>query len=100
MKRNHWLALAVLLLLVGNILWHVVGNWGLITIHAENKPLAEIIRSIEKQGGATIRTDLDQTLPVRMHVDKVTLGEALETLSELTEARCRLAYFFAADKAA
>ncbi len=100
MKRNHWLILATLLLLAGNIAWHVWGNWGLITVRAENRPLAEVIRSIEKQGGVTIRTDLDLNATVRMHVEKVKLAEALETLSTLTDARWRLAYLVAPDKGA
>jgi hypothetical protein len=100
MKRNHWLLAAILVLLVGNIVWHVWGSWGLITIHSENKPLAEIIRSIEKQGGVKVKTDLDLNAPVRMYVDKVKLAEALETLSTLTDSRWRLAYLVGPDKGA
>lgn len=100
MKRNQRLALATLLLLVGYISWYVWGNWGLITIHSEAKPLAEIIRSIEKQGRVTVKTDLDPTTTVRMYVDKVKLSEALETLSTLTESRWRLTYLVAPDKGA
>lgn len=100
MKRNHWLILATVILLGGNLVWHLSKNWGLITIHAENRPLSEIIRSIEKQGGVTLRTDIDGSTAVRMHVDKVKLSEALETLSVLTESRWRLAYLLAPDKGA
>ena len=100
MKKNHWLALLALLLLVGNVVYYVWNNWGLVTIHAEDRPLAEIIRSIEKQGGVTIKTDMDATMPVRMHVDKVKVSEAMETLSTLTESRWRLTYFVAADRGA
>lgn len=100
MKKNQWLALLALLLLVGNVVYYVWTNWGLVTIHAEDRPLAEIIRSIEKQGGVTVKTDMDATMPVRMHVDKVKVSEAMETLSVLTESRWRLTYFVAADKGA
>lgn len=98
MKRTHWLAIATLLLLTGYIGWRVWSQWGLITIHAENRPLAEIIRSLEKQGGVIVKTDLDPATPVRMHVDKVKLSEALETLSTLTESRWRLTYVVGPDK--
>jgi hypothetical protein len=100
MKRNHWLVLLVLVLLVGNAIFYYGTNWGLVTIHSENRPLAEIIRSIEKQGGVTVKTNMDGTTPVRMHVDKVKVAEAMETLSTLTESRWRLTYFVAADKGA
>jgi len=100
MQRNHWLIAAALLLLVGNLIWYVWGNWGLITIHSEDKSLAEIIRSIEKQAGVTVKTDLDTGVPLRMHVDKVKLTEALETLSTLSDSRWRLAYLVGPDKGA
>lgn len=99
MNRRHWLALTALLLLLGNVVWYVWTNWGLITIHSDDKSLAEIIRSIEKQGGVTVKTDLDLDVPLRMHVKKVKLAEALETLSALTESRWRLTYLVAPDKA-
>jgi hypothetical protein len=98
MQRNHWLLLTVVLLLVGNIVWYVWSHWGLITVHAKNQPLGEVIRSIEKQGHVTIKTNLDLAKPVQMDVDKVALAEALETLSVATDARWRLAYFVAPDK--
>lgn len=98
MNCPRWLALAALALLVGNVAWYVWVNWGLITIRSDDKPLAEIIRSIERQGGVTIKTDLDPSVPVRMHVKKVTLAEALETLAALTESRWRLAYLVGPSK--
>lgn len=100
MKRHHWFLLAVLLLIAGNVALYFSRNWGLITVHAKNRPLSEVIRSIEKQGGVTIKTNLDQTKPIQMHVTKVALAEAMETLSAITEARWRLTYLVAPDKGA
>lgn len=100
MKRTHWLLTLVGLLLVGNILWYVVGHWGLITIHADKVPLGEVIRKVEKQGHVTVKTNLDLTKPVTMRVDNVVLAEALETLGIATDSRWRLTYFVAPDKAA
>jgi hypothetical protein len=40
---------------------------------------------------------MDPAKPVSMHVRKVPLTEALETLSVVTDSRWRLGYFFAAD---
>ena len=98
MKRNHWLLLTVALLVVGNIVWYFWSNWGLITIHSKDKPLGEIIRSIEKQGHVTIKTNIDLSKPIQMYVDKVALAEALETLSVVAEGRWRLTYVVAPDK--
>lgn len=100
MKRNHWFLIAVLLLVIGNVAAYYWRSWGLITVHANNRPLSEVIRSIEKQGRVTIKTNLDLNKPVQMHVTKVALGEALETLSVLTESRWRLTYIVAPDKGA
>src|SRR5947208_365722 len=97
MKRNHWLILTVALLVIGNVIWYFCSSWGLITIHSANKPLGEIIRSIERQGHVTIKTSLDLTKPIQMYVDKVALAEALETLSVVAEGRCRLTYVVAPD---
>jgi hypothetical protein len=100
MQRNHWLLLTIALLVVGNIAYYLWSNWGLITVHAKNQPLGEVIRSIEKQGKVTIKTNLDLAQPVQMDVHKVALAEALETLSVVTESRWRLAYFVAPEKGA
>ena len=85
-------------LAVANIAWLVWSRWGLITIDAEDRPLSEVIRSIEKQGGIKLRSDLDPATKVKMHVRRVPLTEALETLAALTEGRWRLAYIFGKDQ--
>jgi hypothetical protein len=100
MNRQRILMVAVALLaLVVTGRW-IISGWGLITVHADGRPLSEIIRSIEKQGGITIRTNMDVAAPTTMHVDKVPLGEAMEVLSAVTDSRYRLAYVFAQDPAA
>ena len=75
--------------------WSIWANWGLITIHAKQQPLSAIIRSIEKQGHITLKTNLDPATKVTMHVTKVPLTEALETLAVNTEAGWRLTYVIA-----
>ena len=100
MNRNRWLIPLTALLVVGAVVQHVWANWGLVTIHSQKEPLAQIIREIEKQGHITLKTDLDPATPVRMNVDKVVVSEALETLAAVTDARWRLAFIVAGDKAA
>ena len=96
--RQRWLLIIVAVLLVGNVIHWVYSGWGMITIHADNQPLAEVVRKIQKQGHATIRTDIPADTMVTMHVDKVPLTEALETLSIVTDSRWRLTYLIAGDK--
>lgn len=100
MKRQFRLPLLTLLLLVGYLGWYLWSNWGLITVHAENQALSEVIRSIEKQGHVTIKTNMDPATKVTLKVDKVVLAEALESLSVVADARWRLTYFIAPDQAA
>ena len=100
MNRNRWLIPLTALLVVGAVVYHIWANWGLITIHSQKDPLAQIIREIEKQGHVTLKTDLDPATPIRMNVDKVVVSEALETLAAVTDARWRLAFIVAGDKAA
>lgn len=98
MKRNHLLFIVIGLLLVGNIIYHMWSNWGLITIHSKDQPLGEVIRSIEKQGHVKIQTNLDLVRPIEMNVTKVALAEAMETLSVVVDGRWHLTYFVAQDK--
>ncbi|MEI9898403.1 MAG: hypothetical protein WDN28_32240 [Chthoniobacter sp.] len=93
-----WILCVLLLILAGEVGHYIWSRWGLITVHSHGQTLSQIIRSIEKQGHVTIRTNLDLTKPVDMYVDAVPLAEALETLAVNTEARWRLAYYVAPDK--
>jgi hypothetical protein len=68
-------------------------------VDVKDKPLAEVIRSIEKQAGIVLKTNMDSAKPVSMHVYKVPLTEAMETLAGVTESRWRLGYFFGPDSA-
>lgn len=100
MKRQYRLPLLTLLLVVGYLGWYLFSNWGLITVHADNQPLGEVIRSIEKQGRVTIKTNMDPAAKVSLNLEKVALAEALESLSVVVDARWRLTYFIAPDQSA
>ncbi len=99
MNRQKALLSATLLLAVCAITYWIWSGWGLVTVQVEGKPLAEVIRSIEKQAGIVLKTNMDGTKPVTMHVVKVPVTEALETLGAVTDARWKLGYFFAPDAA-
>lgn len=98
MNRNRWLLVAIALLLLGNFVWHYWMHRGLITIHSKTDPLSKVIHQIEKQGHVTVKTNMDGTTPIAMWVTDVTVADALETLSVVTESSWRLAYFVAPDK--
>jgi hypothetical protein len=99
MNRQKTIISATVLLVLLAVTYWIWSNWGLITVEVQDKPLAEIIRSIEKQGGIILKTNMDTSRKVTMHVHKVPLTEALETLAERTDARWRLGYFFGPDNA-
>ncbi len=100
MNRRRILIVLAVLLLAGNVFYYVWKGWGLITIHAQDRPLSEIARSIERQGHVTLKYDLDPATKVSMNVVRVPVSEALETLSTVTESRWRLTYVFGSDAAA
>lgn len=95
MNRTHWLLLTVVLLAVTSGVSHWWHGRGLVTIHCEDWPAPKVAREIERQGGVVLKTNLTDEVKIRMHVDKVPVAEAIETLSTVAEARWRLAYVFA-----
>lgn len=100
LTRNQWVLVVLLLVLTWQVVSFFWSRWGLITVHSKGQPLSQVIRQIEKQGHVTIKTNMDPNKAVEMWVDKVSLGEALETLSVVTDSRWRLAYYVAPDKSA
>ena len=99
MNRQKILLGATLVLAVCAVFYWIWSGWGLVTVDVNGKPLAEVIRSIEKQAGIVLKTNMDATKPVTMHVFKVPLTEALEALGGVTDSRWRLGYFFGPDAA-
>ena len=98
MNRQRFFILAAAVLLLGNVGYRVWAGWGLVTVHVTDAPLPTVIRSIEKQGGVSIRTNLEADKTVTMHVDKVPLSYALEVLANVTDSRLELGYFLAPTK--
>jgi hypothetical protein len=95
------LYLGGIVLLLGILLivrW--IANWGLVTIHAKDQPLAKVMASISRQGGVRIESSLDPSKLVTMDVIKVTPVEALETLAGVTDASWRVVYLAAPTKIA
>ena len=97
MNRPRWLISIVLILLVAFVGWRIWRGWGLITIHCEDWPVSRVAHAIESQGHVTLRSNAPPETPVRLHVNRVTVAEALETVATVIEGRWRLAYVFAGD---
>jgi len=95
MTRLHWLLVSIVSLTIANGAYQWWRHRGLVTIHCEDWSPAKVVHEIERQSGAVVRTNLPEDLKLRIQVDKVPLGEALETLTTVAEARWRLAYVFA-----
>lgn len=73
---------------------HWVAGWGLVTIHADNKPLALVIPVIARQAGVEIRSTLPpQETLVTLHFDRAPLAEVMETLAVRTDSRWGIGYF-------
>jgi hypothetical protein len=91
-------AVVLTLLFVGNIGWRVWKNRGLVTIDVTDRPVSEVIRSVEKQGGIKLRSNLPAESKVTLHLRKVPLLHALEVLAANTDTNLSVAYFTAPDK--
>ncbi|MCE9587873.1 MAG: hypothetical protein K8R57_06125 [Verrucomicrobia bacterium] len=91
-------AIAILLAVILIARW--IANWGLVTIHAEEQPLAKVIASIARQGGVRMESSLDLSKRVTMDAVKVTPVEALEILAGAMESGWRVVYLAAPTKTA
>jgi hypothetical protein len=83
---------------VANVGWRLWRSHGLITIDATDRPLTEVIRSVEKQGGIKLRSNAPAETKVTLHLRKVPLLHALEVLAANTDSNLSVAYFAAPDK--
>jgi hypothetical protein len=96
LNNRYLIGLAVIaVLILANIVSWLFSGWGLITIHAHEMPLGQILKSIERQGWVTIYTDIPLTTPVSMTVDKVPIAEAMETLTANAGGQWKLGFFAA-----
>ena len=99
MNRQRLLILSALVLIIGNVGYRIWANWGLITVNVTDAPLSTVMSSVAKQGGVSIRTNLEADKKVTMHVTRVPLSYAMEVLANVADARWELGYFLAPTKA-
>jgi len=91
-SRTQILVGSVFLLLAANVAWHVISNWGRITIDADQMPLRKVIAIFQSQGHIRLRANFDSETPITLHLKHAPLAEALEDLSIVTDSRWHLAY--------
>jgi hypothetical protein len=92
------LYLTLVVLCIANFAWRIYAGWGLITIQADGASISTVLRSIEKQSGIQLRSNLSPETPVTMHVTKVPLLHALEVLAANTDTNWNVSYFSAPDR--
>jgi hypothetical protein len=90
----------IVILLLANIISYIFSNWGLITVKVTDAPLGQVIKSIERQGGVNIYTDMPPDTKVSMWVDHVRLPEAMESLTANVGGQWNLGFFAAPTSAA
>ena len=95
LPRRQLLLFGAALLLAVLLIARWIGNWGLVTIHVKDAPLAKVIASIARQGHVRIESSLDLSTPVSLDIDKVTPVQAIDLLSIRTDAVWRMVYLAA-----
>lgn len=96
--KLRYLLIALAVVCVANIGWRAWASRGRITIKASDAPLSTVMRSIEKQAGIRLRSNLPADTKVTLHVRKVPLLHALDVLAANVGANWNVAYFTAPDK--
>ncbi len=74
------------------LVWKWIAGWGLVTVDVDGATLAKVIRSIERQGGVTISSNVDPETSVTMAVHEVPAAEAIDYLAARIDARWSVAY--------
>src|SRR5262249_51782826 len=95
MKTKHvWLVTGVLILSIG--LWFARAAWrvhrGLVTLHARNMPLAEVLRKIEGQTRKKIEAEKVLDARITLNVVNKPLAYVLDRLAEQAGARWSTVY--------
>jgi hypothetical protein len=90
--------LGIAAVLAIGLLWNWISGWGLVTVHVQDKPVADVIRSIERQGGIKIVTNAPADAVVSMDVDKVKPVDAVDVLAARIDGNWSIGYMAGASK--
>ncbi len=78
-------AVAVAGLWFGRLAWRAHNN--LVTLHVRNAPLAEVVRSMERQTWEKIRFDKNLTAKITLNVQNAPLAQVLDLVADRAGAR-------------
>ena len=93
-----WLLSALALLGVANLIYHIIGGWGTISVNFHNAPAKRVFAELGKQAGTAFITNLDPETPVSLTLKRASLQEAIDSLAISTETRPGLFYIVAPNK--
>ena len=91
--------LGVAAVLLAMLIWHWISGWGLVTVHVSSKPISDVIRSIERQGGIELVTNADPATPITMDVDRVPAATAVDVLAAYIDGNWSVGYVTGPSKA-
>src|SRR4051794_7394619 len=97
-NRLRLFTIVLAVLCVANIAWRVWAGRGRITINATDRPVSEVIRSVERQAGIHVRTNLPADAKITLHLRKVPLLHALDVIAANSDANWTVTYFAAPDQ--
>jgi hypothetical protein len=93
------LLLGAVVVLAVAVVWHWISGWGLVTVQAWGQPVGEIIKSIERQGGIEIVTNVAPDTKASLDVYRVTPVEAVDALAARLDGSWSIGYVAGASKA-
>src|SRR5579872_5996251 len=78
-------ALAATGLWLGRLAWRIHHN--MVTLHARNMPLAEVVRSLERQTWEKVRFDKSMNARITLNVEEVPLEQVLDLVADRAGGR-------------
>jgi len=81
------------------LIWNWISGWGLVTVHVMGQPVSKVVKSIERQGGIKIVTNVAPETVLSMDVDRVPPVEAVDTLAARLGGNWSVGYVAGASKA-
>lgn len=98
MSQRHKILFAALLVVLGGVvIYHWFSDRGLVTLEFDNVPAGKVIKSLERQGGIRVVTNGDLTAPISIHVKRVPVYEAADTVAVRMGGNLTVAYVGAPD---
>lgn len=98
MDRQKASILVLVCLILTLTAWWLFSDRGLITINVKDAPVASVVKSIQRQSGVRLVTNMPPESVVTMKVKRVPLAEAMDVLAARTDSQWRFAWLLAPSK--